>query len=275
MSSSLRYLQAMKNDDVYTHGHHTSVVDSHATRSIADSASYLEPFLKHGQSLLDVGCGPGTITVEFVDRVAPGPVLGIDVSADVIANAQGRFPDSAAAFEVMDLYNLDIADDTYDVSHAHQVLQHVTEPVQALREMRRVVKPGGIVAVRDADYAAMHWSPETPPLDAWMRIYQQVAKSNDAEPNAGRHLQRWAREAGFSDITPSVSTWLYASPERTAWLSSTWAQRSTQSAFAEQAVEREFATAEAMADIAAGWHAWAAGDHPWFVMNHTELICRA
>jgi len=264
----------MKNDDVYTHGHHQSVVDSHATRSIADSAAYLSPYLAAGQALLDVGCGPGTITVEFVDRVAPGHVLGIDVSEDVIANARERFPDTAATFEVMSLYELDVDDDSYDVCHAHQVLQHVTDPVRALQEMRRVVKPGGIVAVRDADYAAMHWSPDTPSLDRWMDVYQQVAKSNDAEPNAGRHLQRWAREAGFSDIIPSTTTWLYANAERTGWLSSTWAQRSTQSSFAEQAVEREFATTDEMAAIAAGWHEWAAGDHPWFVMVHGELICR-
>lgn len=264
----------MKNDDIYTHGHHQSVVNSHATRTIGDSARYLEPYLTPGQSLLDVGCGPGTITAEFVDRVAPGEVLGVDVGADVIANARNRFPDSAASFEVMDLYALDLADDSYDVCHAHQVLQHVTDPVAALREMKRVVKPGGIVAVRDADYAAMHWSPTTPALDKWMATYQRVAHSNDAEPNAGRHLQRWAREAGFEDITPSTSTWLYANQERTGWLSSTWAQRSTQSAFAEQAVDRGFATADELAEIAAGWHEWAAGDHPWFVMVHGELICR-
>lgn len=264
----------MKNDDVYTHGHHQSVVDSHATRSIADSATYLAPFLEPGQSLLDVGCGPGTITVEFCDRVAPGPVLGIDVSDDVVANARARFPDTTASFETMDLYALPLDDDTYDVCHAHQVLQHVTDPVRALVEMRRVVKPGGIIAVRDADYAAMHWSPDTPSLDEWMRVYQQVAKSNDAEPNAGRHLQRWAREAGLSDISASTSTWLYATPERTAWLSSTWAQRSTQSAFAEQAVERGFASADEMQAIATGWREWGAGEHPWFVMVHGELICR-
>ena len=71
----------------YTHGHHESVLRSHRWRTVENSAAYLIPHLRPGLSLLDVGCGPGTITADFAGRLAPGRVCGIDPSADVVAAA--------------------------------------------------------------------------------------------------------------------------------------------------------------------------------------------
>lgn len=262
-------------EDRYTHGHQESVVKAHATRTIANSAAYLVDYLVPGTDLLDVGCGPGSITAEFVSRVSPGgSVLGIDYSAQVVDRARNDFGDSGAAFEAMDLYALDIADASYDIAHAHQVLQHVSDPVAALREMKRVVRPGGLVAVRDADYAGMHWAPESKPLEQWMSIYRRVAKANDAEPDAGRHLVRWAREAGFDDVAVTADLWLFADHEPRTWWGSTWAERVVSSSFAEQAVELGYATAAELAELADGWRAWTAEQDGWFVVPHGQLICR-
>jgi len=221
-------------NDRYTHGHNASVVDAHATRSIANSAAYLEPHLRPGLSLIDVGCGPGSITAEFAGRLGPDAVLGVDTSRDVIALANERYSDSGASFQVMDGYALEIEDDRYDIAHAHQVLQHVSDPVAALREMKRVVRPGGIVAVRDADYAGMHWAPHSPAMDHWLSVYRQVAHANEAEPDAGRHLIRWAREAGFEAVEPTAAVWLFADPDACSWWGSTWAKRVVDSSLATQ-----------------------------------------
>ena len=265
----------LMTEDRYTHGHQESVVSAHATRTIANSAAYLSGYLAPGLELLDVGCGPGSITAEFAAQVAPdGRVLGIDNSAEVIDRARSVFGDSGATFQAMDLYDLDIADDSYDIAHAHQVLQHVSDPVAALREMKRVVRPGGIVAVRDADYAGMHWAPHSPQMDAWMSVYRQVAKANGAEPDAGRFLVRWAREAGLSDVTATVDAWLFASPERREWWGSTWADRVVSSSLAGQAVELGLATPAGLKDMSDGWRTWIAEQDGWFVCPHGELVCR-
>ena len=113
-------------------------------------------------------------------------------------------------FAVGDVHALDFPDDTFDVVHAHQVLQHVADPVQALREMRRVCRPGGYVAARDSDYAAFTWFPQLPELDEWLALYQRVARANGGEPDAGRRLLAWARAAGFTDVTATASTWCFA-----------------------------------------------------------------
>ena len=90
LASLRRYSQGMPREK-YTHGHHESVLKSHTWRTIENSAAYLESRLQPGLSLLDVGCGPGTITVEFADRLAPGRVVGLDASAEVIARASAEF----------------------------------------------------------------------------------------------------------------------------------------------------------------------------------------
>ncbi|RAN71287.1 SAM-dependent methyltransferase [Bacillus sp. SRB_336] len=264
--------------DVYTHGHHESVLRSHASRTAANSAAYLIPHLTHGLRVLDVGSGPGTITADFARLAAPGEVLGLDRSPEVVAAATALAAEQHLAnlsFDTGDIYDLDFPDGTFDVVHAHQVLQHLTDPVEALREMRRVAKPGGIVAVRDADFHGMSWYPQLPELDEWMDVYQRVARHNNAEPDAGRRLVHWARAAGLTDVTPSSANWLYATDSERAWLSGVWADRVEKSAFARQAMEYGMADAEGLARMAAGWRRWGAAQDGWFLMPNGEVIARA
>lgn len=152
----------------YTHGHGEAVLRSHRWRTATNSAAYLLGHLRAGMSVLDVGCGPGTITVDLAEAVAPGPVRGIDAVDDVLADAR-RAADARGTrdvdFAVDDVMGLSSDDDAFDVVHAHQVLQHLSDPVAALAEMRRVCRPGGLVAARDADYGAMCWFPSDPLLD--------------------------------------------------------------------------------------------------------------
>jgi SAM-dependent methyltransferase len=254
----------------YTHGHDESVLRSHTWRTVENSAAYLAPRLVPGVAVLDIGCGPGTITADIAARVAPGRVLGIDASADVVAQAAAAHP--KVDFAVGDVYALDIADATYDVVHAHQVLQHLPDPVGALREMKRVCKPGGVVAARDGDYAAFRWYPDAPAIDDWLTLYERIARHNGGEPDAGRFLLAWAHAAGFSDVAAGASVWCFATPDDRAWWGGLWADRMTDSAIARQAVDEGFATRAELDAIAQGWRTWAAHPDGWFAVLHGEIL---
>jgi len=263
--------------DTYTHGHHESVLRSHRWRTAENSAAYLLPHLAAGLDLLDVGCGPGTITVDLARLVAPGRVVGIDRAEAPLADARAAATASGSAnvsFAVGDAYALAFDDASFDVVHAHQVLQHLGDPITALVEMRRVRRPDGLVAVRDSDYAAMTWFPADPLLDRWLALYQGIARGNGGEPDAGRRLLSWGRAAGFGDIEASASTWCFATPDDRAWWGGLWADRVTDSAFATQAVERGASDPTELARISAAWRSWATQPDGWFAVVHGELLCR-
>lgn len=261
----------------YTHGHHESVLRGHRRRTAQDSAGYLLPHLKPGMSVLDIGCGPGTITADLAARVTPGPVTGVDQSGDVLNVARAEAQDrnlSNVSFATADVQKLDFPDNAFDVVHAHQVLQHVPDPAGALREMRRVCAPGGIVAARDADYAGFIWFPRLPALDLWRDLYEQTARANGGEPDAGRRLLSWAQQAGFDDITPTGSMWCYATDETRGWWGGMWADRILHSDLSQQLVDSGMATRADLEEISAAWLAWAAAPDGWLAIPHGEILCR-
>lgn len=264
--------------DTYTHGHHESVLRSHRWRTAQNSAAYLLEHLRSGDRLLDVGCGPATITCDLARLVAPGAVTGMENVAEPLRIAQQtaeEFGLDNLDFQRGDVYAIPSADDSFDVVHAHQVLQHLTDPVAALREMHRVCRPGGIVAVRDADYGAMRWFPDNAGLDRWLEVYNAVAHSNGAHPDGGRRLRSWAVEAGFDDITATASAWCYTTEQERAWWGGLWADRVRSSAFAEQALERGIATREDLEQLAAAWRTWTEDPDGWFAVLNGEIRCRA
>jgi ubiquinone/menaquinone biosynthesis C-methylase UbiE len=224
--------------------------------------------------LLDVGCGPGTITVDLAGRVAPGRTVGIDSAATAIDEARQLTTDAPVEFRVADLMSSGIADRSFDVVHAHQVLQHVPDPVGALRAMAALCRPGGVVAARDSDYEAMTWFPADPVLDAWLALYRRVARVNGGEPDAGRHLLDWARRAGFTDVVPSASVWCFATEDDRQWWGSLWADRITRSTLAERAVDLGFASSDELCRMADAWHRWKDAPTGWFAVLHGEVVCR-
>ncbi|MFJ4466081.1 class I SAM-dependent methyltransferase [Streptomyces sp. NPDC089424] len=262
---------------VYTHGHHESVLRSHTWRTAANSAAYLLGSLKPHMRILDIGCGPGTITADLAALVPQGHVTGADRAPEVLERARATAAGRALTnidFEVADVHALDHPDETFCVVHAHQVLQHVGDPVGALREMARVTKPGGIVAARDGDYAAMTWYPASPGLDAWLDLYRRMARAGGGEPDAGRRLRSWALRAGFTEVTATSSTWTYASADERAWWSELWAERTVASAYARRAVQDGRASEAELRAMAQAWRDWGAAEDGWFGVLHGEILCR-
>jgi ubiquinone/menaquinone biosynthesis C-methylase UbiE len=263
--------------DRYSHGHHESVLRSHRWRTAENSASFLLGHLESGMALLDVGCGPGTITADLAGRLGKGKVVGIDLSEEVVGLAREQHPTSSGAnlsFQVGDVYALEFADETFDVVYAHQVLQHLGRPVDALAEMRRVLKPGGLVAVRDADFGAFGWFPADPVLDRWMDVYHQLTRRNGAQADAGRNLKAWVRAAGFREVVASSSNWTFQSDEEREWWGGIWADRIRQSEFARQCLEYELADEEDLSAFADGFHRWIQDPDGVFLAVNGEVLAR-
>ena len=260
--------------DRYTHGHHESVVQSHARRRAEVEAWFLLPRLASGMRVLDAGCGPGTVTAGLARAVAPSEVVGLDAAPEVLEHARAHAREERVenvSFVVGDVYQLEFADSEFDVVYANQLLQHLADPVHALREMRRVLKPGGLLAVRDADYATMSPHPKFPEFADWNRLYHEVAYRNHAEPDAGRTLPAWVREAGFSRIEIHPNVVAMDGEEARVW-GQTWSQRILYSGIAEQALEYGFADQEALQRLSDGWAQWAESAEPFFMFTQIAVL---
>lgn len=255
----------------YLHGHHESVLRAHGWRTAANSAAYLLPHLRPDMTVLDVGAGPGTITSDFaalVDRV-----VATEIDEATLDNTRAGVSAVNVEFAVADVHHLDFADDSFDIVHAHQVLQHVADPVQALREMRRACRPDGLIAVRDVDYSAITVYPWTPELTQWLDLYRTLARADGGEPDAGPRLLGWARAAGCSEVIPSASAWCFATPDDRAYWGGTWADRVQHSRFAERAVEHGTDRAT-LRGIAEAWRVWAADPDSCITITHGEILAR-
>ncbi|WP_435300459.1 methyltransferase domain-containing protein [Timonella sp. A28] len=271
--------QALESES-YTHGHHESVLRSHRWRTVSNSAAYLAPQLHSGQTVLDIGCGPGTLTVDLARHVAPGQVIGVDAADEVLDDARAHAAEENVTnvdFQHANAYKLPFADNSFDVVHAHQVLQHLSDPVAAIQEMRRVVKDGGIIAVREADYGSMTWYPPNPGLDEWNALYHEVTSAYGYEADAGRRLLSWFHSAGIdqNSIYPSAGIWCYATPETRTWWGGLWAERCVASNFAHQAKEAQLADDVALEELAHEWQNWAEEPDGWFIVPNGEVIVKA
>lgn len=263
----------------YTSGHHESVLRSHSRRTAADSAGYLLDALRPNMKILDVGCGPGTITADLAALVPNGEVIGMDTSEDVLNQARKNADTRGLTnvrFEDGVVHALRYPDSVFDVVHVHQVLQHCGEPVKALMELKRVLKPKGILATRESDLSVTSWYPEHLMLKKWLDIYMLVARGNGGDPTAGTKIHAWAHEAGFdrSCIDSSASTWCFTSQEDRTWWGHLWADRCLQSDFFHQAVSGGYATAKELQQVSQAWQEWSEEPDGRCVLVHGQILCR-
>jgi SAM-dependent methyltransferase len=192
----------------YTYGHSPTVVGVHAARTASREAAFFLPYLAPGMRLLDAGCGPGTITLGLARAVAPGETVGIDVERSVVERAQAlaseqRLPN--VRFEVGNALRLPFEDQSFDAVFAHTLLEHLSDPIAALHEARRVLRPGGMIGLRDCDWGSGVFWPPDPAVQRAMDLYERVWQHNGGQPYCGRQFRALLREAGFTRIETSAS----------------------------------------------------------------------
>jgi SAM-dependent methyltransferase len=275
--TSFMIMSNPREQATYSHGHHPVVVADHARRTANDSAGFLLPHIKPTSTILDVGCGPGTITADFAALVPQGHVTALDSVLSVLDQAREYAASRKLTnidFQQLDANSLPFADNTFDIVFCHQVLQHVAAPIAILAEMRRVAKPNGIIAAREGDYGSFTWYPEPPLLEKWRALYLKVVRANAGEPNAGRYLHVWARQAGFKpdEIDASWTSWRFAG-ERAELFANSHGGRILKPGFLGTALREGFATEEEVKEISQAWAEWGAQEDAFIAIPSGEILC--
>jgi len=244
-----------------------TVTDLYGERNAKISAVYLLPHIKPASHILDVGCGPGTITADFAQIAKNGKVIGVDNSAGIIEQASTSFPPSThpnLKFTVGNALKLDFPDNTFDIVHAHQLLLHVPlpGPVTALKEFLRVLKPDGLVAIREASTSkVLSLKPDIPAIrEYWARAVPVMQKLG-GNIDAGDRLEEWAKEAGFNKV--EVDKGSINNPTHSGRM---------KGSSADQMVAFGMCTKEELESWRKGWEEWEAADESEFVMETGEML---
>ncbi len=206
-------MQALSKPELlenYTNGHEEPALNFMRRRSLASHGRFIEPFLNPSQRLLDLGCGPGSITLGLAQRVGPkGGVVGIDRSDDQFRPARLEGKDLPVTFRAMNAYQLDFEDDSFDGIFSHALFEHLARPVDALTEVRRVLKAGGFIGLRSPDWGGLVVHPGDAEVSAALRARQDLQTRNGGNVHAGRHLGGWLRQAGFVSVSVTASYEIY------------------------------------------------------------------
>lgn len=192
-------------------------------RSLQTHAMHLLPHLKPGLRTLDFGCGPGTLSVGLARAVEPGEMHGIDMEASQIELARAAATAGGhanAAFHVGNAMELPFEDDYFDVAHCHTVLMHIPDTQATLAEVKRVLRPGGIIASRELVGSSCFLEPNREEFDIAWQVFLRLLDANDGHPEMGKKLKSAFLEAEFTDIHATLSFDSFGSAEDIAFLHS-------------------------------------------------------
>ncbi|MEH2242590.1 methyltransferase domain-containing protein [Nostoc sp.] len=256
----------------YTPGYSSNATNFMAKRNLDTHGAFFKPYLRPGMKLLDCGCGPGSIALGLAKAIAPGTLTGIDREVSQIRIAtESAFTQavSNANFLEGNIYALPLRDNSFDAIFSHALFEHLQEPVQALLELWRVLKPGGIIGLRSPDWGGFLIAPTTPELDKSLSYYKWLQQQNNGNPYVGRELRALLRETGFTNIKASASYQCY---EPLSAIAEYLALRIEASENIDQAVEKGWTYEQSLTAMSRALREWSQHPDGFFAQAWCEVV---
>ncbi len=265
-----------KDREHYTMGYGPAATAIMSERTAQSHAAFFLPHLKSGMSLLDCGCGPGTITLGFAELVAPGQVVGTEIEDTHVALAREnavkrKVPN--ARFEAANLYALPFADATFDAVFISAVLGNLREPIRGVREAYRVLKPGGLIGLKEFDHGGDLVYPADPAIEKYGELYLRLRRENGHDPEGGRKLGALLLEAGFGDLEFTAVYESFADPKAVGVFAHVSAGLLVEG-WGEAFTSRGWATTGDISEMLVAWQRLAAFPGAIFAAAWGEAVAR-
>ena len=251
----------MHNDSPF-YGYNVAVIqDQYVGRGAVGVVDFLLPHVKSGMSVLDAGCGPGTITQGLAEIAAPGKVIGCDLEPGMVDRAaelaEGKGLDNLS-FQVGNILDLPFEDNSFDVVMSCAVTEHLSEPVKAMSELGRVAKQGGIVGITRTDWSASLFAPPCPAAERFIELFERGFTTQGATMFGGKDLPRMLQEAGLT-VEEMVITFSNAyMPEPGNPMVAGWAAWIENLPLFDRVIEEGLTTRDELDAMCAEMREWAA-----------------
>ncbi len=259
----------------YIHGGDPAAHQRFQTRTVQDQAAFFTPYLQPGMRLLDCGSGPGTITVGLAELILPGTVTGIDLDDNAIETAR-NYAESRqiknTTFQPGNVHQLEFSDKSFDAVFANALLQHLSDPVAAIREMRRVLKPGGVLGVRSNDLSGHLFWPTNSLLERYMDIYGRVYVHNGGNPFIGKTLTGLLRQAGFNRVVASASFDCAGTSDTIRTRAQIEVARASSGPICRRAIELGWISQIDAEEMAAAWQEWGEAPDAFWATSWCEAV---
>ena len=263
-----------RGNPVYGYGS-PAVQQGYVERQAAAIAGFFMPYLKPGMTVLDCGCGPGSVTLGLAEAVAPGQVTGIDLEPVVIQRATEIARERRVgnvSFRAADILRLPFADSSFDTIFTSSVLEHVEDPARALEEMFRVLKPGGSVGVAITDWVEPLISPAEESVSRFFALFEKGFNQHGGSLNRGRHLRVMLRQAGFTVTEFSASYLNSSTPDAVRRTVEAYVQWVDNWALFDQAVELGWTDRPALDGMTAEMKRWSENPDAFLAITRCTAI---
>ena len=252
--------QSGSNDPEYTiMGYSEEMIQSLLRRTARTNAAHLLPHLEPGMRVLDVGCGPGNITVGLAEAVGHGTVYGIDKAQSQVELAQAvaaTLETENAVFQVGDATALSFEDGFFDAVHFHDALMHIPDTQTVLSEAMRVLKPGGVIGCREMISQACFTYPDYGVIGKAWEMFGDLIATDDGHPQMGKSLKEQLARAGFANARISASFEVYSTPEQIEFIYGIANQWFLSQDMTETALQYGASTVELAESIRAAYQRW-------------------
>ena len=200
---------------LYTAGYFEGMPQMFRRFTAEDNAAYLMPHLRPGLRVLDLGCGMGSISIGLAKAVDPGELHGVDAAAFSIEQARSFAADNGqnnASFHVVSSVDLPFPDDFFDVANCYNTLMYIPDTRRALTEVKRVLKPGGIIGCREMICDSSFTYPDSGAMKIAWEVFANMVAYDDGHPQMGKDLKGHLLEAGFENIRVTAAYETYSAP---------------------------------------------------------------
>jgi len=264
----------MSDQTYYKNGYDSSISNTHSWRTAENSCNYMLKYIKPTDKILDVGSGPGTITLDLAQYVPHGEIIGIEPTKELIEeslknqkNHRSSNPINNVKFQEASVYSLPFPDDYFDIVHAHQVVVHLAEPLMALKEMKRVLKPQGYLCCRDGELRSTLIYPQS--FEGPLGYYMKKAITEFTCQYAGTRSKELVLATKFDPekIVNTTSTWCISNRKDREMFANMYIKRLDSFKFEPNDKYDRTQLEEA-------WSQWAKDDRGIYINLHGEIVAQ-